>query len=117
VKAAYRMQVDYEDEDLELLAYESTHITTRWSPSVTKAFRRRIQQLEAVVSEQNLLGLKALHFEELNGGRKGFYSIRIQMQYRLIFRFDPDDCQRLIIIGTEPAHDQQRSDTHGAAAR
>lgn len=111
------MQVDYEDEDLELLAYESTRITQRWSPSVTKAFRRRIQQLEALVSEQNLLGLKALHVEKLNDGRKASYSIRIQMQYRLMLRFDPDNDQRLVVTGTEPGDYEQRSDTHGTAAR
>lgn len=114
------MQVDYEDEDLELLAYVSTHVTLRWSPSVTKAFRRRIQQLKALVSdvsEQNLCGLKALHVEKLSDGSKGLYSIRIQLQYRLIFRFDPDDDKRLVITGTETADYQQRSDTHGTAAR
>lgn len=114
------MQVDFEDEDLELLAYVSTHITSRWSPSVTKAFRRRIQQLMALVSdvsEQNLCGLKALHVEKLSDGPKSLYSIRIQMQYRLIFNFHPDDNKRLVILGTEPAAYQQRSSTHGTAAR
>jgi proteic killer suppression protein len=109
------MQVDYEDEDLELLAYVSTHITSRWSLSITKAFRRRIQQLEAVVSEQNLCGLKALHVEP--NGRKGVYSIRIQMQYRLIFRFDSNDDKRLVITGSESADYQQGSDIHGTATR
>lgn len=97
------MQVDYEDEDLELLAYESTHLTSRWSPTITKAFRRRIQQLEALVSEQNLPGLKALHVEKLTDNRQSLYSIRIQMQYRLILRFDPNEDGRLIITGTAPA--------------
>lgn len=111
------MQVDYEDEDLELLAYVSTHITSRWPQSVTKAYRRRIQQLEAAVSEQNLRALRALHFEKLEPRRKGLCSIRISLQHRLVFRFDPDDDERLIITGHEVADYQQRSDTHGTEAR
>ncbi|GAB3555458.1 hypothetical protein GCM10027404_32420 [Arthrobacter tumbae] len=111
------MQVDYEDEDLELLAYESTHNTPRWPASITRAYRQRIQQLSALVSEQNLCGLKALHVYKLRDGPASTYSIRIQMQYILIFRFDPENDKRLIIIGTESADHQQRSDTHGTAAR
>lgn len=114
------MQVDYEDEDLELLAYVPTHVTSRWPPSVTRTFRRRIQQLRALVSdasEQNLCGLKALHVEKLRDGPKSLYSIRIQMHYKLIFRFDPDNEKRLIITSTEPTAYQQRSDTYGTAAR
>lgn len=112
------MRVDYEDEDLELLAYVSTHITSRWPISVTRAFRRRIQQLSALVSEDNLWGLKALHVHELQDGPESSYSIRIQLQYRLIFRFDPDNDKRLVIMGTEEsANHRQRSDIHGTAAR
>ncbi len=111
------MQVDYEDEDLELLSYVPTHTTSRWPQHVTRAYRRRIQQMEAVISEQNLRALKALHFEQLKDGRNSLYSIRIEMPYRLIFRFDPNDHKRLVITGAGPADYQQRSDTHGTGAR
>lgn len=97
------MQVDYEDEDLELLAYVSTHVTSRWPPSVTRTFRRRVQQLRALVSdvsEQNLCGLKALQVEKVSDSPESLFSIRIQMQYRLIFRFDHDDDKRLVIMTT-----------------
>lgn len=92
------MHVDYEDEELELLAYVSTHYTSRWSPNVTKAYRRRIQQLEAAANEQDLRALKALHLEKLKGDREGTYSIRIDLQYRLILRFETLDDARLAIV-------------------
>lgn len=92
------MQVEYEDEELDLLAHVATHYTARWSPNVTKAYRRRIQQLEAATDEQDLRALKSLHFEKLRGDRDGTYSIRIDMQYRIILRFDIAAGEKLAVV-------------------
>lgn len=92
------MQVDYEDEDLRRLAYEPDHRTTRWAPNVTKAYRRRIQQLHAAVTDQDLRALKSLHLEKLKGDRAGTWSIRIDTQYRLILRFQTQDGGRIAIV-------------------
>lgn len=92
------MQVDYEDEDLRSLAYEPDHRTSRWAPNVTKAYRRRIQQLHAAATDQDLRALKSLHLEKLKGDRAGTWSVRIDTQYRLILRFQTQDGGRLAIV-------------------
>lgn len=92
------MQVEYEDNDLELLACDPNYRTSRWSPNVTKAYRRRIQQLHAAVDDQALRALKSLHLEKLKGDRDGTWSIRIDMQYRLILRFQTQDSGRIAFV-------------------
>jgi proteic killer suppression protein len=98
VKDGYRMRVEYEEEDLRGLAYDPCHRTSRWAPNVTKAYRRRIQQLHAAVTEQDLRALKSLHLEKLKGDRAGTWSIRIDMQYRLILRFETAADGRIAIV-------------------
>lgn len=92
------MRVEYEDEDVRSLAYDPRHRTSRWSPNVMRAFRRRIQQLDAAVTEQDLRALKSLHLEKLKGDRSGTWSIQIDLQYRLILRFETSDDGRVVIV-------------------
>ncbi|MCC3278413.1 type II toxin-antitoxin system RelE/ParE family toxin [Arthrobacter sp. zg-Y40] len=92
------MQVDYEDEDLRSLAYIPDHRTSRWAPNVTKAYRRRIQQLHAAANDQDLRALKSLHLEKLKGDRDGTWSIRIDQKYRLILRFETNDGGRAAVV-------------------
>ena len=51
----------------------------------------KIARIGAATSLQDLLDLKGNRFEALKGDRKGQYSIRINDQYRICFRWaDPD---------------------------
>lgn len=82
------MELEFEDDELEALAYRASASTKRWPASVTEAYRRRIQQLSSATSEQDLRALKSLHLEELHGSRwPGCHSIRINNEYRLVIRF------------------------------
>ncbi len=54
--------------------------------------------MELVDSTKRLREYKSLHFEALRGDRKGFFSIRINKQYRLEFRIDNDYIQLEEII-------------------
>lgn len=92
------MQVDYDDEDLRRIAQEPGHRTSRWTSDVTKGYRRRIQQLHAVVADQDLRASRSLHLEKLNGDRAGKWSIRIDSQHELIFRFQTQDGGQTSII-------------------
>lgn len=92
------MRLEFEDEGLERLAYETSHRTKRWPADVTKAYRRRIQQLTAALDERDLYNLKSLHLEQLKGGRAGTSSIRIDKKYRLIVRFYTDAEGRVVVI-------------------
>lgn len=98
VKDGCRMRLEYEDEELRCLAYDPHHRTSRWAPSVTTAYRRRIQQLQAAPTDQVLRSLKSLHLEKMKGDRAGTWSIRIDMKYRLILRFQTAEDGRIAIV-------------------
>lgn len=93
------MWLEFEDEDLENLAYTPGYRTKRWPPEVSRAYQRRIQQLRAATSEQDLRALKSLHLEKLKGDTwQGCSSIRINKKYRLIPRFVTRDHERVTVV-------------------
>lgn len=94
------MLLEFEDDDLQNLAYDPAHRTKRWPPEVTPVYRRRIQQLRAARSEQDLRMLRSLHLELLKGNRwpPGSRSIRINKKYRLILHFRSDGDERVAVV-------------------
>ncbi|GAB1451115.1 hypothetical protein MASR2M47_11710 [Draconibacterium sp.] len=52
---------------------------------VIKQFKKKVQILLAIKSLEELRQFKSLNFEPLKGDRKNEYSIRLNIQYRLIF--------------------------------
>ena len=52
---------------------------------VLKQYKKKIQILIAADSLDELNQFKSLHFKKLKGKRKNEYSIRLNIQYRLIF--------------------------------
>ena len=92
------MRFEFEDENLRQL-YENPHVVLRrFGPEATRAFRKKMGFLAAAESETDLRNYKALHFEKLKGGRVGQHSIRLNLQWRLIFRIENDAMGRILII-------------------
>jgi len=52
--------------------------------------QKRIEILDDADSKNDLMRLPSNHFEALGGDRKGQFSIRINMQWRICFEW-PDD--------------------------
>ncbi len=48
---------------------------------------KRLRVLEAATGLADLAGLPSNHFEALSGNRKGQYSIRINKQWRICFKW------------------------------
>ncbi len=48
---------------------------------------KRLRVLEAAAGLADLAGLPSNHFEALSGNRKGQYSIRINTQWRICFKW------------------------------
>ena len=92
------MQLKFEDNDLERLAYDPKAHTSRWSPDVTKAFRRVLFYIENAKDERDIRALKGLRMEKLKGKRTGTSSVRINSQYRLILRFEAAANNRIAVI-------------------
>ena len=49
---------------------------------------RKIQMIDDAATDQDLRVPPSNHFEKLRGHLEGFHSIRVNQQWRLIFRWD-----------------------------
>lgn len=67
---------------------EGTGCDRRFAPFRDQA-EKRIRILEAATRVEDLMLLRSNRFEALGGSRQGQYSIRINDQWRLCFRWGP----------------------------
>ena len=77
------MIIDFQDPELERLAFDAAYMGKR-SAALVRAYRKRINQLRNVPDRQALYALRSLRLEKLKGKLKRFHSMRINDQYRLI---------------------------------
>ena len=49
---------------------------------------RKIQMIDDAMTDQDLRVPPSNHFEKLRGSLEGFHSIRVNRQWRLVFRWD-----------------------------
>jgi proteic killer suppression protein len=57
-------------------------------PDLDSRLFRKLQMIDDAVSEVDLGVPPSNHFEKLRGKLEGFYSIRVNKQWRLVFRWD-----------------------------
>lgn len=60
--------------------------------------RIKLARLGAITSIKDLTEIKGNRFEKLKGNRKGQFSIRINEQYRICFRFEANNVYDVEII-------------------
>ena len=60
--------------------------------------RIKLARLGAVTSMQDLLEIRGNRFEKLSGDRKGEFSIRINDQYRICFKWEKENAIDVEII-------------------
>ena len=92
------MRFEFDDDDLRRLYEEQGFVLPRFGQDVTTAFRKKMGFIAAAKSESDLRSYRALYFEKLKGGRAGQHSIRLNHQWRLVFRIETDTDGRLLII-------------------
>ncbi len=76
----------YRDRDTERLA--SRQRVKKWSPELSKAALRKLRMLDAAEELTDLRVPAGNRLERLKGDRAGQYSIRIDEQWRICFRFE-----------------------------
>lgn len=59
----------------------------KWN-SIQRQAERRLQVLDSATCLEDLRNLPGNRFEPLRGNRRGQYSIRINIQWRLCFKWD-----------------------------
>jgi proteic killer suppression protein len=57
-------------------------------PDLESRLFRKIQMIDDAATDQDLRVPLSNHFEKLRGNLEGFHSIRVNRQWRLIFRWD-----------------------------
>jgi proteic killer suppression protein len=74
----------YRDKDTHLLA--AGEKVLRWEP-IRRQAEKRLRVLDASASVSDLAKLNSNRLEALQGDRKGQYSIRINDQWRICFKW------------------------------
>ncbi|HSF19211.1 MAG TPA: type II toxin-antitoxin system RelE/ParE family toxin [Vicinamibacteria bacterium] len=64
----------------------------RLSPNVQRLAQRKLVMLDAAESLQELRVPPSNRLEKLKGGRAGQYSVRVNDQWRICFRFSEGRC-------------------------
>jgi toxin HigB-1 len=62
----------------------------RFSEGVIEKFRKKVLLLQNAEGSTELRQIHSLNFEALKGDKKGLYSIRVDLRYRLEFLIDKD---------------------------
>ena len=73
-------------------------LNSRKFSSLQKIIKRKLDMLHFAFSEQDLIVPPSNHFEHLKGNLKEFCSIRINNQYRLVFRFESGNAYEVQIM-------------------
>ena len=70
-----------------------TKAARRIPRSLWERIQIKLDLVNATVSLQDLRSPPANRLERLRGALHGFYSIRVNQQYRLVFRFEAGNCR------------------------
>ncbi len=84
--------------DTETERFYSTGKSKRFPPDVLKRAVKRMTQLDAAIVIEDLRMPPSNHLEALHGVREGQWSIRINDQWRICFRFENGEAYDVGII-------------------
>lgn len=70
----------------------------RFQPSIVKRYSDRINYMMMASSKEDLYTIKSLHFEALQGNKKGLFSVRVNNQYRIEFTLTENPEQPVLTI-------------------
>lgn len=91
------MDVEFEEENLRRLAFDVS-FDMGFERGVVKAFRMRIQYIDAAPDERSFATLNGWRFEKLKGDLAGKHSIRLNKQWRLIVRIDKRENGKTVVV-------------------
>ena len=98
------MRIVFAADELALIETDEAG-ATRLPVAVIKSARRKLMVLRAATDERSLRSWKSLRHEKLKGNREDQRSIRINDQYRMVFRLDDEtDSPTITILSIEDYH-------------
>lgn len=98
------MDVEFEDNCLALI---ETHqaAESQLPVGVIQSARRKLTVVRAAPDEQTLRNWKSLHYEKLKGDQDDQCSIRLNSQWRMIFRIDTTcSPNKVTVLAVEDYH-------------
>jgi toxin HigB-1 len=81
------MIASFRDEWLRVFFVEDRQ-SPRIPPNLESRLFRKLQMIDDAMSDQDLRAPRSNHFEKLRGRLAGFHSIRVNDQWRLVFRWN-----------------------------
>ena len=81
------MIVGFRDDWLRAFFVDDTR-SRSIPPDLEARLFRKLQMIDDATTDQDLRVPPSNHFEKLRGNLDGFHSIRVNKQWRLIFRWD-----------------------------
>ncbi|GAB6011624.1 type II toxin-antitoxin system RelE/ParE family toxin [Viscerimonas tarda] len=81
------MEIGFEKEYLRELykTGKTTDKKYRFQPQIVVKYRKVIDTLEKAARVEDLFAISSLHYEKLQGDKKGVESVRVNDQYRVEF--------------------------------
>lgn len=98
------MEVEFREKTCDRLEIDPKY-DAGFGAAVVSAYRRRLQQIRAAVSERDLYALNGMYFKKLQGNRSHQYSIRLNLQWRLIVELHGKGEEKVVyVVGIEDYH-------------
>ncbi len=95
----------FREPEYEKLNDYDGHHTAKWAIGIVDRYRERILLIKNARDERDFYATKSLHFERLEGNRSHQYSMRLNIQWRLILELDKDGSATVVeIIKIEDYH-------------
>jgi proteic killer suppression protein len=97
-------EVSFKDASLEKLEQDPKY-TAGYDAAIVKAFRKRMQFVRAATDERDFSSMRSLNFERLKGKRQHQFSMRLNVQWRLILELETVGTnKKLLTVGIEDYH-------------
>ncbi len=93
------MIIEFNNSYLQKL-YEGKNVggKPKFSQDIILKFKKTVLMLQNTESIKELKKFRGLNFEALKGNYKGYFSVRVDLQYRLILSVEKDSIQVLDVL-------------------
>ena len=87
------MEIKFEKDYLRELFYDgvASDKQHRFQPDIVRRYVRVVNILDSVEKVADLYRYRSLHYEKLQGDKKGTESVRVNDQYRIEFRSSEEE--------------------------
>jgi len=94
------MEIKFDKKYLSELYYDGkcSDKKHRFQPQIVKTYKKRIDLLENVPSVESLYKYNALHYEVLQGDKKGLEAIKVNDQYRIEFSTTKIESETIVTV-------------------